>query len=59
MRHIKNYKQIKRLVKEEKDPKVKTKLILLNLAGKGDMSVENACDAVGIDTSTGYRWIEA
>jgi len=50
------WKEIKKRLKREKDPKVKLKLVLLNMVALG-MSVKDAASFMGIKLRTAYLWI--
>jgi hypothetical protein len=41
----------------EKDVVAKQKLSFLYLVGKSGLDFESAVEAIGIDISTGYKWI--
>ena len=50
-------KEIKARLHNEKDDKVKLKLIFLNAIANFSMDLEMACSMCGIAISTGYLWI--
>ena len=52
----KEWKEIKKRLKRERDPKVKLKLVLLNMVALG-MSVKDAASFMGIKLRTAYLWI--
>jgi putative transposase len=55
---IRDYKEVERLLKEEKDWSIKARFALLRLVAKG-VSPESAAAEVGICRATAYKWIKA
>jgi putative transposase len=55
---INNYEKIRNLVKIERNSAMKQKLYFLCFVGKDGQSFERAVEAIGIDVSTGYKWIK-
>jgi transposase len=55
---IKNYEEIEGLIKREKDPRIKQKLSFLYIVGGNGLGFSKAVEAVGIDLSTGYKWVK-
>ena len=54
---IRNFEEVRSLLKSEKDPVVKQKLSFLLFAGEDCLYFERAVEATGIDITTGYKWI--
>lgn len=54
---VKDKHKISERLREEKDPGVKARPILLNLVGNFGMKVEEASQAVGISKRMSYDWI--
>ncbi len=54
---VKNPADIKNLIKQERNPNTKIKLIFLNLVANSSDDFEKMCELSGIAVSTGYQWV--
>lgn len=55
---VKNPQQVSNLLRREKDPEVKLKLVFLHLLESCNMDVRQASEVVGIGLATGYKWLQ-